>query len=394
MTERTVHHRKGLGLKQRAREELEHHYASGLLKEIREAGNVFTRGRLTVVLAREYGFCYGVERTIQYCYETRMKFPERRIFVTDEVIHNPHVNEKLISLGMEFLKGRYQRGASFGDLTPLDVVVIPAFGVTVDEMALLRSKGSILVDTTCGSVLNVWKNVEKYAQRGHTAIIHGKWAHEETRATASQVSKYSGGRALVVLNLAEARIVCDYIERGSDRGAFLERFRDAVSEGFDPDRDLARIGVANQTTMLSSESREIEAALRASIVRRYGEANLAEHFCEFDTICSATQDRQDAIREMLREPLDLVVLAGGFNSSNTSHLAEIASERFPTYFIESAADIRSAEEIRCREIRSNEARVVRGWLPEGRVRIGVTAGASTPNNIIGDVIERLFELKA
>ncbi len=387
-------HRKGLGLKALARQELEDHYASDLLLQIRAAGNRLTRGNLTVVLAREYGFCYGVERTIQYAYETRIKFPDRRIFVTDEVIHNPHVNQKLVSLGMEFLKGRYCRWACFDDLTPNDVVIIPAFGATVEELELLKAKGSVLVDTTCGSVLNVWKNVERYAERGFTAIIHGKYQHEETRATASQIGKYAGGRAIVVLNLDEARAVCDYIERGGDRAAFLKRFEPAVSRGFDPDRDLARVGVANQTTMLASESRAIEAAIRESIVRRYGAAALRDHFMEFDTICSATQERQDAIHEMLQERLDLVVLIGGFNSSNTSHLAEIAAKKYPTYFIENAEDLRGADEIRCRAIDSMDVRVARRWLPPGGVTIGVTAGASTPNNVIGAVIARLFDLKA
>jgi 4-hydroxy-3-methylbut-2-enyl diphosphate reductase len=387
-------HRKGLGLKTLARRELESHYASDLLLRIRESGGRMTRGNLTVVLAREYGFCYGVERTIQYAYETRIKFPDRRIFVTDEVIHNPHVNQKLVTLGMEFLKGRYRRWACFDDLTPEDVVIIPAFGVTVEELELLRSKGSILVDTTCGSVLNVWKNVERYARSGFTAIIHGKYWHEETRATASQVSKYAGGRAIVVLNMEEARRICDYIGRGGDRAEFLRRFGKAVSDGFDPDRDLARVGVANQTTMLAAESRAIEAAVREAVVARWGAAALADHFMEFDTICSATQERQDAIHEMLKEPLDLVVLIGGFNSSNTSHLAEIAAERYPTYFIENAEDLRSGDEIRCRAIHAPDVEVRRGWLPRGRpVTVGVTAGASTPNNVIGGVIERLFELR-
>lgn len=386
-------HRKGLGLRALARQELENHYASELLLHIRAAGNRMTRGPLTIVVAREYGFCYGVERTIQYAYETRIKFPDRRIFVTDEVIHNPHVNQKLVTLGMEFLKGRYRRWACFDDLTPEDVVIIPAFGVTVAELELLRSKGSILVDTTCGSVLNVWKNVERYAKRGFTAIIHGKYWHEETRATASQVSKYPDGRAIVVLNMEEARLVCDYIERGGDRAAFLRKFDKAVSEGFDPDRDLVRVGVANQTTMLASESREIEAAVRRAVEVRWGAAALPEHFMEFDTICSATQERQDAIYEMLKEPLDLVVLIGGFNSSNTSHLAEIAAGRYPTYFIENAEDLRGPDEIRCRAIHSSDVEVRRGWLPRGRpVTVGVTAGASTPNNVIGGVIERLFKL--
>lgn len=386
-------HRKGLGFKKEAREGLRLDYRSDLLLEILASGNSLTRGDVTVLVAKEFGFCYGVERTIQYCYETRMRFPDRRIFVTDEVIHNPYVNRKLVALGMEFLKGRYRRGASFDDLREGDVVIIPAFGVTVEEFEVLRGKGVILVDTTCGSVLTVWKNVERYARQGVTAIIHGKWWHEETRATASQVSRYPGAKALVVLDKAEAGEVCEYIEHGGDREAFLRKFRNAVTEGFEPDRDLQKVGLANQTTMLASESLEIGEMIRQAMLRRYGEAELDRHFVAFDTICRATQDRQDAIRELLEHPLDLVVLVGGFNSSNTSHLAAIAAEKVPTYFVESREDLISADEIRCREIESNRVLVKRGWLPEGKVRIGITAGASTPNNVVGGVIERIFALK-
>src|SRR5579862_2314263 len=210
-------------------------------------------------------------------------------------------------------------------LGPNDVVILPAFGVTVAMLQQLERRGCTLIDTTCGSVLNVWKNVRRYCDGGYTSIIHGKAWHEETQATASQAVTY-GGRYLVIFNHDEARIVCNYIEHGGDRDTFLARFNKAASEGFDPDRDLTRIGLANQTTMLMSESLEIGEMLKAAMLARYGAPALAAHFEAFDTICSATQDRQDAIVDLLaRQPIDLMLVIGGYNSSNTCNLARICA---------------------------------------------------------------------
>jgi 4-hydroxy-3-methylbut-2-enyl diphosphate reductase len=322
-----------------------------------------------------------------------MRFPDRRIFITDEIIHNPFVNETLISRGMKFLFGRYACGLTIDQLKTDDVVVLPAFGVTADMLTRLRAIGCVLVDTTCGSVLNVWKNVERYARDGFTAIVHGKFDHEETRATASQALKYPAGRYLVVRDLDETRLVCGFIEGGGDAGAFLGRFERAVSPGFDPVRDLERIGLANQTTMLTSESLAIEKLLRQSMAKRWGEAELAKHFRAFDTICSATQDRQDAMARMLEEKLDLVVVIGGFNSSNTGHLAEMSAEKFTTYHIQGAEDLLSADRVRHRDPGTRKVVETAAWLPAGPIVVGLTAGASTPNSKIGEVVERLFRLR-
>jgi 4-hydroxy-3-methylbut-2-en-1-yl diphosphate reductase len=388
--------RKGLGLKADVRGKLvQDFHASGVVRHIRSNGLCFERGGLTVRLARELGFCYGVERTIQYAYETLERFPDRPIYITDEVIHNPQVNERLQELGMRFLKGRYACGKSMDELGPSDVVIITAFGSTVGEMDRLRGRGSVLVDTTCGSVLNVWKNVERYAREGVTAVVHGKYAHEETMATVSQVGKYPGGRYIVVRDLPEADVVVDYIRRGGDARAFLARFEKAVSAGFDPDRDLARVGLANQTTMLSSESMEVQRRIRQAILERHGEAELGRRFIAFDTICSATQDRQDTALEMLRDhPLDLAIVVGGYNSSNTGHLAEICAEKVPTYHVENESSLISAAEISHRDPHAGQVICSPGWLAEGPLRVGVTAGASTPDNIVGRVIERLFDLRS
>ena len=353
------------------------------------------RGRLTLHLAREFGFCYGVDRAVDYAYQTRKRFPDRRICLTGEIIHNPHVNDRLRAQGIEILT---DPGADAATLGPDDVVILPAFGVSIAELAGLEARGCTLVDTTCGSVLNVWKNVRRYAQDGFTSVIHGKVKHEETRATASQATQYPGGHYLVVLDEAEAGVVCDYIRHGGDPVAFLERFAHAASAGFDPDLHLARVGCANQTTMLMAESLAIGEMFRAAMRERHGDGDLANRFRAFDTICSATQERQDAVLNMLAEErLDLMVVIGGYNSSNTCNLARICAEKVPTFHIADPDCLVSPTEIRHRPIgapstAATKDTVTRDWLSAGSLTIGLTAGASTPNNLVGQAIRRLQEL--
>ena len=390
--------RRGFGLKGHIEEALTADYHSHVVDKIRQHGYVLALGDLTFKLAGEFGFCYGVDRAVEYAYETRTKFPDRRIFLVGEIIHNPHVNSKLRAMGVMFLERSDGAELELGSVTPNDVVILPAFGVTVRDFERLRGIGCVLVDTTCGSVLNVWKRVDSYAKDGFTAIIHGKYYHEETKATSSQVTKYPGGHYLVVRDMAEAREVCDYIEgAGSPKGLpdgrgeqLLAHFAGKLSPGFEPDRDLVRVGVANQTTMLSGESLAIAAELRKSMSQRYGEASVAEHFRTFDTICSATQDRQDAVLKLIAEPLDLMVVIGGYNSSNTTHLAAICHEKVPTYHVEDASCIDpEAGAIRFRPVGDHAEQRRDRWLPTGPVTIGITAGASTPNNKIGETIERI-----
>jgi 4-hydroxy-3-methylbut-2-enyl diphosphate reductase len=385
--------RKGLDMKEAVAGELSAAYDSALVDQVRENDYRYTSGRLTIHLAREFGFCYGVDRAVDYAYQARRRFPGRNVFLTGEIIHNPHVNARLRDSGIRFLSDPGERRDTLG---PDDVVILPAFGVTVGEMARLSAQGCTLVDTTCGSVLNVWKNVARYAQEGFTAIIHGKVKHEETRATASQALKYPGGRYLVVLDREEAAAVCDYIVHGGDRGRFLGRFSAAASPGFDPDRDLVRVGCANQTTMLMSESLAIGEMFRDAIRERHGEEALPSHFRAFDTICSATQERQDAVIALLEEQrLDLMLVIGGYNSSNTCNLARICADRVRTYHIADPRSLVSADEVHHRPIgppstASGTEAVTRGWLPgAGAITVGLTAGASTPNNIVGQVISRL-----
>jgi len=388
MTE--TYFRKGFGLKDAIQGEMGE-YASALVDAVRLRDNVIGAAGLTVRLAKEFGFCYGVDRAVEYAYETRKKFPSHRIYLVGEIIHNPHVNAKLASLGIAIL-GRAADGSfDFAGVTAADAVILPAFGVTKDDFERLRSLGCVLVDTTCGSVLNVWKRVESYARDGFTALIHGKYIHEETKATASQVMKYPGGRYLVVRDMAEARLVCDFIEHGGEGPALRERFAKATSPQFDFDRDLVRIGVANQTTMLSSESLAIANEVRLAMGRRYGEAAAANRFRSFDTICSATQDRQDAVLRMLEDGVGVVVVIGGYNSSNTNHLAALCAQRVPTYHVEDSACLdAAARTIRHKRVGEQGEATSTDWLPGGTVTVGVTAGASTPNNKVGEVIARIF----
>ena len=366
---------------------LAENYHSALIDRIKAADYVYQSGRLTVHLAREFGFCYGVDRAVDYAYQTRERFPDRRVYLTGEIIHNPHVNEKLRAMGVQFLSDDPSQTER---LQPDDVVILPAFGVTVTMLEQLDRHGCTLVDTTCGSVLNVWKNVRRYAEGGYTSIIHGKVWHEETQATASQAVQY-GGRYLVVFDQQEAELVCDYIRRGGDAAAFMTRFANATSAGFQPDRDLQHVGLANQTTMLMSESLDIEKMLKSAMIDRFGEPNLGERFQAFDTICSATQDRQDAVVRLLDEhAVDLMVVIGGYNSSNTANLARICAASKPTFHIADPDGLVSATEIRHRAVGSKHEVTTRDWLPaSGPLTIGVTSGASTPDNLVGAAIAKL-----
>jgi 4-hydroxy-3-methylbut-2-enyl diphosphate reductase len=262
--------------------------------------------------------------------------------------------------------------------------------VTVAMLQQLERHGCTLIDTTCGSVLNVWKNVRRYAEGGCTSVIHGKVWHEETQATASQAVGY-GGRYLVIFDRQEAQAVCDYIRHGGDPAAFMARFSGAASAGFDPDRDLQHIGLANQTTMLMSESLEIGEMLRAAMVERYGAGDARQRFQAFDTICSATQDRQDAVVRLLEDkPIDLMVVIGGYNSSNTANLARICAASRPTYHVADPDGLVSPTEIRHRAVGSKQETTTRDWFrPAGPVVVGLTSGASTPDNLVAAAVLKL-----
>jgi|SRR5690625_29653 len=399
MKMQTTYFRRGFGLKKTIQPIIAANYHSSLVDKIREDGYTATFGDLTFVLAKEFGFCYGVDRAVDYAYETAHKFPGQKIFLVGEIIHNPHVNNRLEEMGINFIFPSEDGEFDFSEVTPDDVVILPAFGATLADFTELRELGCILVDTTCGSVLNVWKRVESYAKDGFTALIHGKYEHEESRATASQVHKYPGGKYVIVRDMDEARLIMDYIEQ-NERALSAEElkahFEEKAYDGFDPDADLVKIGVANQTTMLATESLAIANEVGKSLAIRYGEENLPHHFRSFDTICSATQERQDAVLEMMENPPDIMVVIGGYNSSNTNHLAHLCRGYTKTYHISDSSRIDPATRTISHKPKLDpecpEA-VETDWLPDGPVTIGITAGASTPNNKIGEAIEYIVETR-
>lgn len=385
-----LYYRKGLGLKQEVSGDLSAAYHSELVDRIVAAGHVLEAGDLTIRIAREFGNCYGVDRAVQYAYEARRRFPDRRIFLVGELIHNPHVNREMLSMGIGFLTGRYAEDVTIDDLEPEDVVLLPAFGAPTDVMRKLKETGCVLVDTTCGSVLLVWKTVERFSKEGFTALIHGKWYHEETRATASRALEYPDGAYLIVRDLEETAFVTDFIREGGDPASLEERFANAISPGFDFASDLVKVGVANQTTMLMRETEAVAEELRKAMADRYGEERLVEHFRSLDTICSATQERQDAVIELLEDPPDLMVVIGGYNSSNTCNLARICAKVVPTWHIDDSSCIEGSDAIRYKPADREDEERAGGWLPDGPVEVGVTAGASTPNVKVGETIERIL----
>lgn len=368
------------------------HYRSELVERIRANGYILSAKGMTVKLAKEFGFCYGVERAIDLAYAARRAYPDRRIFLLGEIIHNPEVNDQIKRMGIVTIPGK-PKDQDINPLGPEDIVIIPAFGTDVATRQKLEAKGCLFVDTTCGDVMSVWKRVRQYSKDAVTSIIHGKAWHEETMATSSQARTSGRGHYLVVFTLAETDYVCDYIVRGGNKQEFLEKFKGAYSQDFDPDLHLTAIGVANQTTMLRGETEEVQRRLKSAMIERFGETELSKHFRFFDTICGATQDRQDALGKLLHNKLDLLLVIGGYNSSNTSHLAEMGEAKLPTFFIKNAAKMESPSLIRHFDLHQQQEVETCDWLPSGDVTVGITAGASCPNNLIEDTIRRLFEFR-
>lgn len=373
-------------------EQVESHYRSDIVDKVRRDGGIISVGDITVRLAKQFGFCYGVERAIDLAYAARKVFKDRRLFIVGEIIHNPEVNEQISSLGIRNLIGQNKQ-ADISELRPDDVVILPAFGTELAVLQQIKDRGCQIVDTTCGDVMSVWKRVRKYASESATSIIHGKAEHEETKATSSRALGDGKGHYLVLLTLADADYVCQYIRQGGNKQEFLERFKGAYSAGFDPDVHLRTVGVANQTTMLRGETEEVQRRIQQAVLDRDGPELAARNFRFFDTICGATQERQDALRELLNVKMDLLLVVGGYNSSNTSHLAEMGEEKLPTYFVLNASRLISEKEIRHYDLHARREVVACDWLPEGKVVVGITAGASCPNNLIEETLIRLFQLR-
>jgi len=381
---------------ERVQAEVETHYRSLIVEQIRAKGSVIQIGATTVRLARDFGFCYGVERAIDLAYAARKVFADRRVFLLGEIIHNQEVNRQLTEMGVVSIPNA-EHEAMVATMTPEDVVIVPAFGAETRLMKLIAARGCMVVDTTCGDVMSVWKRVRQYSKTGFTSIIHGKASHEETRATSSRAMGDDGmGNYLVVLTLSDVDYVCDYIRNGGDKEAFLKRFPPgAHSDGFDPELHLTRIGVANQTTMLKSETEEVQRRLRQAVLDRHGPEAGVTNFQVFDTICGATQERQDSLFGLLQQPLDVLLVVGGYNSSNTTHLVEIGEQQLPTFFIRTADCLKSLEQIVHFDLhlKAEKESYSTRLAGDGPVTVGITAGASCPNNLIEDTVLRVFGLR-
>ncbi|HJN33803.1 MAG TPA: 4-hydroxy-3-methylbut-2-enyl diphosphate reductase [Prochlorococcus sp.] len=390
---RSLHHserynRRGFGRANEVASNLEKAYQSSLIGSIRDNGYVLQHGRLQVKLAEAFGFCWGVERAVAMAYETRRHYPSERIWITNEIIHNPSVNEHLREMDVLFIHAE-EGVKDFSCVSDGDVVILPAFGATVQEMELLHDRGCHIIDTTCPWVSKVWHTVEKHKKQEFTSIIHGKVKHEETLATSSFAGTY-----LVVLDLDEAQLVADYILGQGDRDEFMKRFAKACSANFDPDQDLQRLGVANQTTMLKSETEEIGRLFERTMLRKYGPIELNKHFLSFNTICDATEERQQAMFSLVDEPLDLLVVIGGFNSSNTTHLQEIAITRgIRSFHIDTPERIADDNSIKHKPL-GEDLFIESNFLPAGSVNVGITSGASTPDRVVEHVIQKLIDLSS
>ncbi len=390
---RSLHHsenyyRRGFGHQAEVSTQFDSEYKSNFIQQIRNNNNILEQGDVTIRLAEAFGFCWGVERAVAIAYEARKHFPTERVWITNEIIHNPSVNQYLRDMQIEFIPAEGIEKKDFSVVASGDVVILPAFGASVQEMKLLNDKGCKIVDTTCPWVSKVWNTVEKHKKGEYTSIIHGKYKHEETVATSSFAGKY-----LVVLNLEEAEYVSNYILHGGNREEFIAKFGQAYSDGFDPDRDLERIGIANQTTMLKSETEQIGKLFERTMMKKYGPIELNQHFQSFNTICDATQERQDAMLELVKEKLDLMVVIGGFNSSNTSHLQGIGLDNgIPSYHIDTVERILPGNRIEYRQL-NGEYAIKENWLPDGKIFVGVSSGASTPDKVVEDVVVKILELK-
>lgn len=395
--------RTSFGLKLAVRPEIEKVFASRLVDHMRECDYGLDLGAVQIRLPHSFGLCHGVERAIQLAYETRMRWPQARLFLTDEIVHNPSVNGRLQAIGYRYLGGRYADGTTLEQLGPDDVVVLPAFGVETDLLERLRERGVQLVDTTCGEVMTVWKRVREYARDGYTTVIHGAPGHQETRATVSRANHDDPflsqplpayGAWIVLRGVDDAEFLANFIAGHVAADDLCTRFVGALSLGFDPVRDLQRVGMANQTTMLARETLQMQQMLWRAFAGRYGEAEAAARVRLADTVCSATQDRQDALSDLLNEPLDLLLVVGGYNSANTTHLVELArAQNMPAFHIEGVQCLASLQTLRQWEpTMQREVSTTDWWPARIPARIGLAAGASTPDVRIGEVVLRIAEL--
>ena len=380
-------------------------YKSPLISTIKEARKIrdprkknFTPsvldfGPIRFKLARHFGFCYGVEQAVEIAYKALDENPGKRIFLLSEMIHNPDVNEDLQQRGVQFLRTtRGEQLIPFDELTPDDVVIIPAFGTSVEIQQDLEQRNidTVAYDTTCPFVEKVWKRSTQLGTKEYAIVVHGKRYHEETRATFSHAKQ--GAPVVVVLNMEEAKDLAKVIRGEESTAFFFDRFEGKYSEGFDPEKDLLRIGVVNQTTMLATETAQIAAYLRQAMVDRYGEKQISDHFADTsDTLCYATNENQTSALALIEDGADVAIVVGGYNSSNTSHLVELCEEHMPTYFINNKNSIHSLQHIEHFDLHDKAVRATENWWPEkSPVDVVLTAGASCPDVLLDEVIRKLL----
>jgi 4-hydroxy-3-methylbut-2-enyl diphosphate reductase len=362
---------------------------TGSVASMKANGMTLSKDGITFKLADAYGFCWGVERAVQMAYEARKQFPESKLWITNEIIHNPTVNERLSEMGVNFIE-ETNAGKDFTGVKSGEVVILPAFGASVHEMKFLADKGANIVDTTCPWVSKVWNAVDTHKRKDFTSIIHGKYSHEETVATTSFATTY-----LVVKDMKEANYVRDYILKGGNKAEFMEKFKNAMSQGFDPDTDLDGVGIANQTTMLKGETEALGKLFQKTMMEKFGVENVDKHFIVMDTICDATQERQDAMYKLVDEKPDIMLVVGGFNSSNTQHLQEISEDKsIPSYWVDTAERLAPGSNSITHKLAHGELVTTPDWLPNGPVTIGITSGASTPDKVVEDVMEVVFATRA
>ncbi len=352
-------------------------------------------GKVRFLVSRHFGFCYGVENAIERAYRAIEENPGQRIYLLSQMIHNPDVNEDLVANGIQFLQDTSGKQLiDFDTLTNDDIVLIPAFGTTVDIEKLLVSKGIDVqkYNTTCPFVEKVWNRSEKLGETKHTILIHGKYNHEETRATFSRSSQFAP--SLILKDLDEARLLAEYIQEKKDLQEFSIDFEGRHSQGFDPLKHLNKIGVVNQTTMLASETQEITDYLRGVMIEKYGESSIKNHMADTrDTLCYATNDNQSATLGLMEHEADLGIVVGGYNSSNTTHLVELMESKYPVYFIKGASEILSNLEIQYFDIHKKQVVKQNAFMPNNDViSIAITSGASCPDSIMDRVIHRILDI--
>tara|TARA_B110000285_G_scaffold72299_1_gene83281 strand:+ start:679 stop:1890 length:1212 start_codon:yes stop_codon:yes gene_type:complete len=347
------------------------------------------------IISRHFGFCYGVENAIEKSYNAVHENPDKRIFLISQMIHNPDVNADLQSLGVQFIQDTEGNVLiPWEDIQSDDIVIIPAFGTTIETMDIIESKGldTQMYNTTCPFVEKVWNRSAKLGENNHTVIIHGKHRHEETRATFSH--SQANSPSIILKDIHEARILKDYINGKLNADYILEKFKGKYSKGFNPEIHLKKIGVVNQTTMLATETQAISDFLRQVMIEKYGKESINDHIADTrDTLCYATNDNQSATLKLLESEADLAIVVGGHNSSNTIHLVELLEKKFSSFFIRNEHDILNINEIKSFDIHKKELKIIEKYLPKkDNLKIIITSGASCPDAVIDRVIQRILHL--